>query len=333
MAGGARWFAGRASAGPREEASRENCVSVRKSSHPRSDADVPRYAPPRRQPRGADTAPGRMEVPGILGRGKAVSRDGARVRHLSWMPALLQPVQFLPDCFSMPWTSPSTGEVDGVAHEVYWQVVDHCYLCDMCYMSKCPYVPPHEWNVDFPHLMLRAKAVRFKQGGRKPARPDPDLDRRGREGSRASPWWRRWSTPSTSQLGRPQTARERAGRTSRRAAAASTIRTACASRLKDRPADREATPARGHARAGRAVRDLLWQPQRRRTVGEDLVKVFEHNGIPVRLVDEGAVLRHAEDGARRLRGGAALDGSQHSLSWRAPWTKAGISSRRSRPAC
>ncbi len=57
-----------------------------------------------------------------------------------------------------------TMELDGVAREVYWDVVDHCYLCDMCYMSKCPYVPPHEWNVDFPHLMLRAKAVKFKKG-------------------------------------------------------------------------------------------------------------------------------------------------------------------------
>ena len=58
-----------------------------------------------------------------------------------------------------------TMEVDGVPKEVYWDVVDHCYLCDMCYMSKCPYVPPHEWNIDFPHLMLRAKAVRFKKEG------------------------------------------------------------------------------------------------------------------------------------------------------------------------
>jgi len=58
-----------------------------------------------------------------------------------------------------------TMEVDGVPKKVYWDVVDHCYLCDMCYMSKCPYVPPHEWNVDFPHLMLRAKAVRFKKEG------------------------------------------------------------------------------------------------------------------------------------------------------------------------
>jgi len=41
--------------------------------------------------------------------------------------------------------------------------VDHCYLCDLCFMTKCPYVPPHEWNLDFPHLMLRAKALKHKQ--------------------------------------------------------------------------------------------------------------------------------------------------------------------------
>jgi len=58
-----------------------------------------------------------------------------------------------------------TMEVDGVARKDYWQVVDHCYLCDMCYMTKCPYVPPHEWNIDFPHLMLRAKAARFRKQG------------------------------------------------------------------------------------------------------------------------------------------------------------------------
>ncbi len=55
-------------------------------------------------------------------------------------------------------------ELDSVDKKVYWQVVDHCYLCDMCYMTKCPYVPPHEWNVDFPHLMLRAKAVKHRKG-------------------------------------------------------------------------------------------------------------------------------------------------------------------------
>jgi len=57
-----------------------------------------------------------------------------------------------------------TMEVDGVAKEDYCKVVDECYLCDLCYMTKCPYVPPHEWNIDFPHLMLQAKALKFKSG-------------------------------------------------------------------------------------------------------------------------------------------------------------------------
>lgn len=52
-----------------------------------------------------------------------------------------------------------TTELDAVDKGVYWQVVDNCYLCDLCFMVKCPYVPPHPWNVDFPQLMLRAKAV------------------------------------------------------------------------------------------------------------------------------------------------------------------------------
>ena len=58
----------------------------------------------------------------------------------------------------------ATLEVDGVAKQDFRKVVDQCYLCDMCYMTKCPYVPPHPWNVDFPHLMLRAKALKFKRG-------------------------------------------------------------------------------------------------------------------------------------------------------------------------
>jgi glycerol-3-phosphate dehydrogenase subunit C len=57
------------------------------------------------------------------------------------------------------------GEVHGVAKKDYWKVVDQCYLCDLCYMTKCPYTPPHPWQLDFPHLMLRAKAIKFRNGG------------------------------------------------------------------------------------------------------------------------------------------------------------------------
>jgi Fe-S oxidoreductase len=56
------------------------------------------------------------------------------------------------------------GEVDEVDKKDFRKVVDQCYLCDLCYVTKCPYVPPHPWNVDFPHTMLRAKAIKFKNG-------------------------------------------------------------------------------------------------------------------------------------------------------------------------
>ena len=72
--------------------------------------------------------------------------------------------QSFPTLFDLVDESP-TMEVDGVDKADYMKVVDQCYLCDMCYMAKCPYVPPHPWNVDFPHLMLRAKAVEHKKTG------------------------------------------------------------------------------------------------------------------------------------------------------------------------
>ena len=58
----------------------------------------------------------------------------------------------------------SPDEMAGVKTEDYKKVVDACTLCDLCFMTKCPYVPPHEWNLDFPHTMLRAKAIKFRKG-------------------------------------------------------------------------------------------------------------------------------------------------------------------------
>ena len=55
-----------------------------------------------------------------------------------------------------------TFEVDGVDKDDYMKVVDQCFLCDLCAETKCPYLPPHEWAVDFPHLMLRAKAYKHQ---------------------------------------------------------------------------------------------------------------------------------------------------------------------------
>lgn len=57
-----------------------------------------------------------------------------------------------------------SGELDTVESADFKPVVDACTLCDMCFMTKCPYVPPHEFNLDFPHLMLRYRALEHKKG-------------------------------------------------------------------------------------------------------------------------------------------------------------------------
>ena len=59
-----------------------------------------------------------------------------------------------------------TGELDAVDSKDFKPVVDACTLCDMCFMTKCPYVPPHEFDLDFPHLMLRYRAVEQRKGMR-----------------------------------------------------------------------------------------------------------------------------------------------------------------------
>jgi glycerol-3-phosphate dehydrogenase subunit C len=68
-----------------------------------------------------------------------------------------------PRLFDLVDESP-TQELDGVDPSDFKSVVDLCTLCDMCYMTKCPYVPPHEFNLDFPHLMLRYRAMEAEQG-------------------------------------------------------------------------------------------------------------------------------------------------------------------------
>ena len=57
-----------------------------------------------------------------------------------------------------------SGELDSVESVDFKPIVDACTLCDMCFLTKCPYVPPHEFNLDFPHLMLRYRAIEFKKG-------------------------------------------------------------------------------------------------------------------------------------------------------------------------
>jgi glycerol-3-phosphate dehydrogenase subunit C len=92
-----------------------------------------------------------------------------------------------PRLFELVDASP-TGELDGVASAGFGGVVEACTLCDMCFMTKCPYVPPHEFNLDFPHLMLRYRAVERKKGkfGRIADRV-AETDRNGRLASPVAP--------------------------------------------------------------------------------------------------------------------------------------------------
>ena len=80
--------------------------------------------------------------------------------------------------------STADGEVHGVEKEAYWSVIDLCYLCDLNFMTKCPFVPPHPWQMDFPHLMLRAKAIKFSAGLEGEVRPTH------RKPANATHWWR-----------------------------------------------------------------------------------------------------------------------------------------------
>ncbi|MDH3645184.1 MAG: heterodisulfide reductase-related iron-sulfur binding cluster [Gammaproteobacteria bacterium] len=174
-----------------------------------------------------------------------------------------------------------TGEVDGISREASWEVVDNCYLCDMCYMSKCPYVPPHEWQVDFPHLMLRAKAVRFKKDG---------VSARDRVLSATDRVGRLAGIPVVAQTVNALNA-SKSGRT----LLEKTIgvhRDAPVPKYHSKPLrksqkDRQNNSARGqpteHTRGRVVLFTTCYGNRNEPELGEDLISVFEHNGIPVRL--------------------------------------------------
>jgi glycerol-3-phosphate dehydrogenase subunit C len=73
-----------------------------------------------------------------------------------------------------------TEDVEGVRTEDFSKVTQACTLCDMCFMTKCPYVPPHPWQVDFPHLLLRQRMVEARDNKTGfTARQLAEMDRNG----------------------------------------------------------------------------------------------------------------------------------------------------------
>src|SRR5215469_14537899 len=95
------------------------------------------------------------------------------------------------------------GLVEEAKSDDFKPVVGACTLCDMCFMTKCPYVPPHQFNVDFPHLMLRHRVAEAKNGRKDfTARQLAEMDRNGRLARIASPVIN-WASDSDNGLTRP----------------------------------------------------------------------------------------------------------------------------------
>ncbi len=187
--------------------------------------------------------------------------------------------QCFPTLFDLVDNSESL-EVDGVAKADYGKVVEQCYLCDLCYMTKCPYVPPHDWNLDFPHLMLRAKAVAFQKGETKLR--DKVLASTDAMGALiANPV----VAPVVNAVNKLKPARKAlqdvAGIHAEAWLPEYTAKT-LRSRLKNLPSPTGVEPA-GRTRGKVALFATCYMNANEPGPGEDLVAVFQHNGIPVVL--------------------------------------------------
>lgn len=57
--------------------------------------------------------------------------------------------------------------VDNLTKDEIEKPLELCFHCKQCFF-KCPYTPPHEWKLDFPHLSLRYKAIKYKKNSANP---------------------------------------------------------------------------------------------------------------------------------------------------------------------
>lgn len=187
-----------------------------------------------------------------------------------------------PTLFDLVDESP-TMEVDGIDKKDYMKVVDHCYLCDLCYLTKCPYVPPHEWQVDFPHLMLRAKAIDFKKNG---------TSFRNKVLSSTDTMGKTMSTPVVSQvvnfvnkLSVTRTVLDSTFGIHKEAHLPEYHSNTLSKRLKNHSSSAQVTAT--ETTTGKvALFGTCYGEYNEPHLGEDLVAVFEHNNIPVSFVKQ-----------------------------------------------
>ncbi len=173
-------------------------------------------------------------------------------------------------------------DVEHLASEDFQPVIDACTLCDMCFMTKCPYVPPHEFNLDFPHLMLRARAIEHRKG--ETSFMDTQLaqtDRNGKLGSALSDF----ANLATKQGGMLRGAMQAVTGIDKRAYLPEFADMPLTSKAAvTRPAPNPDAPAFGRKAVLYASCYGEFNDQ---TVGEAAMKLLAHNGVNVRVEHPG----------------------------------------------
>ncbi|MDK1024503.1 MAG: heterodisulfide reductase-related iron-sulfur binding cluster [Gammaproteobacteria bacterium] len=174
-------------------------------------------------------------------------------------------------------------ELDEVDKAVYGEVVENCYMCDLCFQTKCPYVPPHEWNIDFPHLMLRAKAIKFNAG--KSKFRDRIITSTDMVGSLVS---RPVIAPTVNAVNRMGVARKLLDKILGIHAEArlpdyqsKTLEKQLAGRQELAIEIKATQSTRGKV----AMFATCYGNYNLPHMGQDLIRIFEHNGIPVHMIE------------------------------------------------
>lgn len=165
------------------------------------------------------------------------------------------------------------------------QVVDECFQCKLCAVN-CPYLPgKHDWAIDFPRLMLRAEAMLHETGqvGVRDRLTTQIMARNDTIGVVAS----RAATTVNKVLG------AKPGGVARTIVAKSTgvsavrllapfSRERFSTWFKRRPKIRI-----GNRQGRVAVMPTCLVEYQQPSIGHDLVKIYERNGIEVSLADAG----------------------------------------------
>ncbi len=181
------------------------------------------------------------------------------------------------------------------------QVVDECFQCKLCYIN-CPYIPElHEWELDFPRLMLRADAMRHANGIRSGPRQATDAadgaHRSDGQGSPPPP------APLANKIINADARVAACARSWRRSPASSAVRLLppyASQRFSTWFKKRRPRCASPSGRARWRCSPPASSSTRRPSIGQDLVKVYERNGIECEL-PEGRLLRRPVAAQRRRR--------------------------------